>query len=145
MDHEPSQQLESRCQAGVPGGARRHARARPSELRTRGIMDRTAHSAAGSKLGVGGIDDGIHLQGSDVDEPSAECHWRDAIRQAYDARVISKTTRSRPCASVVVPARTPPIFSMARCERRFSGPIMNTTRRTHLKAWSSISRFISLL
>ena len=46
---------------------------------------------------------------------------------------------------MVIPARTPPIFSTARCERRLSGPMMKITRLTHLQACSSIRRFISRL
>ena len=66
-------------------------------------------------------------------------------QRPYGNAVISKTKLSRPVASKREPARTPPSFWMAFCERMFFGPMRKTTRFTNLKAWRSMSRFISPL
>src|SRR5271165_5650772 len=55
------------------------------------------------------------------------------------------TKLSRPSASGLNPKRTPPNFSMAFCERKFSGPTRKITLFTNLKACRSMSCFISLL
>jgi hypothetical protein len=47
--------------------------------------------------------------------------------------------------SAAIRSARPPIFSLARRDRQFSGPMRKTTLSTNRSAWRSISSFISRL
>src|SRR6266581_452824 len=78
----------------ISGWAGAKARTCPREFGTGGGMNSAANTSTGSELRVGGVDDGVHVKGRDVDELCGETEL-----EAGQAQELRRQPRANPTPS----------------------------------------------